>query len=452
MNDREMWSAEAEQCIIGGLLRDNDAIDNIQYLTPEHFYVGDNQRIFAEIRQQVGAGRKVDVITLADTLRDRVPDAFQYLAKLHSNSPSAANIRHHAEIVLERAQRRFLMAAATDLHAAAKNAPEGPQSVCDQFTARLDEIGQRKSGSEPVLLAESLVDYLDLIDRRMEGLVRPVETGYDALDRQLGGGLERGTLTVAAGRPGTGKTAFGLGVGRNIARSGVALFLSMEMKRSAIIDRNIAAIGKIPLNWLRSPSQRNDETWERLTPTIKRVQDLRLFIDDETALSVMAIRAKARQIKRRHGLDLLVIDQLSFITAAKKYDNAAYAIGEITRALVALSKELDCAVLLLAQLNRECEKRPNRRPIMADLALSSSIEQDAANVIFLYRDELYNENSPDQGIAEVNVAKQRQGQPGMVGLGYEAAYTRFVDLGRPWAPHRDEPKKPAGRGLAAGLR
>lgn len=452
MSEMELWSNQAEQSIIGGLLRDNDAIDNVQYLMPEHFYVGDNQTAFAEIRQQISAGRKVDVITLADALRDRIPDAFQYLAKLHSNSPSAANIRHHAEIVLERAQRRFLMAVATDLHAAAKNAAEGPQSVCDLFAAKLDDIGQRKGSVEPVLLADSLVDYLGLIDRRMEGLVRPVETGYAALDRQLGGGLERGTLTVAAGRPGTGKTAFGLGVARNVAKDGVSLFLSMEMGRDAVIDRNIAAIGKIPLGWLRSPSHRNDETWERLTPAVKRVQDLRLFVDDETALSVMAIRAKARQIKRRHGLDLLVIDQLSFITAAKKHDNPAYAIGEITRALVGLSKELDCAVLLLAQLNRECEKRPNKRPIMADLALSSSIEQDAANIIFLYRDELYNENTTDKGIAEVNVAKQRQGSPGMVGLGYEAAYTRFVDLGRPWTPHRDEPKKPAGRGLAAGLR
>ncbi len=452
MSDIELWSDRAEQAILGGLLCDNDALDRIPYLTPEHFYTGDHQSIFAEMRKQIAGGRKVDAITVGDALRDRVTDGLQYLVQLRSSAVSAANIQRHAEIVLERAQRRFLVQTATELQEAAKNAAEGPQNVCDQYAARIDEIGQRRGSAEPVLMSDSLVDYLGLIERRMNGLVRPVKTGHLHLDRQLGGGLERGTLTVVAGRPGTGKTAFGLGVARNVSQAGTALFLSMEMTRDAVIDRNVAAIGDIPLAWLRSPPGQNDETWERVTPAIQAVQGMRLLIDDETALSVMAIRSKARQVKRKHGLDVLVIDQLSFITASQKFDNAAYAIGEITRALVALSKELDCAVVLLAQLNRDCEKRPNKRPIMADLALSSSIEQDAANIIFLYRDELYHEDTTDKGIAEVNVAKQRQGSPGVVGLGYEAAFTRFQDLATVWRPNREEaPKSQIGR-RSGGLR
>lgn len=450
MSTMELWNVQAEQAILGGLIKDNDAIDRIPFLLPEHFYVGDNQAIFAEIRRQTGAGRKVDAITLTESLRDLVPDAMQYLIQLHAHSAGAATIQHHSEIVVERAQRRFLDQVGTDLREAAKNAVESPQSLCDAYAVRLDEIGQRKGGAEPVLMADSMVDYLSLIERRMEGLVRPIKTGFVDLDRQLGGGFERGTLTIGAGRPGTGKTAFGLGVARNVAKGGTALFLSMEMSRNTVIDRNVSAIGGIPLSWLRSPSQHDVEAWNRITPAIEQVQQMRLFIDDETALSVMAIRAKARQVKRKHGLDVLVIDQLSFITAAKKYDNVSYAIGEITRALVALSKELDCAVLLLAQLNRECERRPDKRPIMADLALSSSLEQDAANILFLYRDELYNETTIDQGIAEVNVAKQRQGSLGVVALAYEAIYTRFSDLSRPWSPNQDR-RKQDRRGLAAGL-
>jgi replicative DNA helicase len=447
----ELWNERAEHAILGGLLKDNDAIDRIPYLQPEHFYVGDNQVIFAEICRQTSAGRKVDAITLMEALRDRVPDGMTYLMQLHVNSAGAATIQHHAEIVIERAQRRFLDMVGTDLREAAQNAAESPQSLCNAYAARLDEIVQRKYGKEPVMMADRMVDYLKLIERRMDGLVQPIKTGYRDLDRQLGGGLERGTLTIAAGRPGTGKTAFGLGIARNVAKDGVALFLSLEMSEELIHDRNVSAIAGIPLSWLRSPAQQSTEEWDRLTPAMEKVQKMRILIDDETALSVMAIRAKARQIKRKHGLDLLVIDQLSFITAAKQYDNPAYAIGEITRALVALSKELGCAVLLLAQLNRECEKRPNKRPIMADLAMSGSIEQDAANIFFLYRDELYNEDTPDKGIAEVNVAKQRQGSLGVVALAYEAIYTRFSDLSRPWSPNRESQHKPARRGLAAGL-
>ncbi|MDM5182091.1 DnaB-like helicase C-terminal domain-containing protein [Massilia sp. DJPM01] len=274
---------------------------------------------------------------------------------------------------------------------------------------------------------------MDILTARMEGKIKPVSTGFTDLDRQLDGGLERGTLTIVAARPAMGKTAMGLALARNVAATGPALFLSMEMSKTQVVDRNIAALGGIPIAQLRNPTQTDRSFWDRVTVAIKKMEELALFIDDKTALSLVQIRAKARSIKRKHGLDLLVIDQLSFITGGSS-ENKAYEIGEHTRGLVALSKELDCAVVLLAQLNRDCEKRQDRRPIMADLAMSGSIEQDAANVIFLYRDEVYNPATRDKEICEVITGKQRQGAPGMVALNYFGTQTMFRNLQHPWKP------------------
>jgi replicative DNA helicase len=199
------------------------------------------------------------------------------------------------------------------------------------------------------------------------------------------------------------------------------------------------------VSWLRKPKESDPMNWNRVTAAFGKAQELNMFIDDQTSLSMLEIRAKARGIKRKHGLDLLVIDQLSFITGGSSSDNKAYEIGEHTRGAVALSKELDCAVLLLAQLNRDCEKRSNRRPIMADLAMSGSIEQDAANVIFLYRDEVYNPTTKDKGICEVITGKQRQGQIGTVGLNFLGASTNFADLQYAWVPPNEREQEPRQR-------
>lgn len=287
----------------------------------------------------------------------------------------------------------------------------------------------------------------------MSGAIAPVRTGYADVDSQLDGGLERGTLTVVAARPGMGKTAFGLGMVRNVSVDGVGLFFSMEMSRDQVNDRNASALGKIPLKWLRKPGDSAANTsndsmhWAGLTAVVKKAQELKLYIDDETGLNMLDIRAKARKVRRQSGaLDLIVIDQLSFITGGNS-DKSYEVVGEHTRALIALGKELDCAVILLCQLNRKCEDRPNKRPIMADLAISGSIEQDAANIIFLYRDERYNPDTPDKGICEVNCDKLRQGQPGVVAMAYIGEQTRFEDLSYPWRPQEKEDKKYRGGGF-----
>lgn len=442
---RELFSLSAEQSVLGAIMIDNNAIDLIPSLEVSHFYRADHRMVYEEMLKQIVAGKRVDAVTLGEQLKDRVVDALQYLVSLHSSAGSAANIARYAAIVSDRALLRSLAEFGADVQDQANNAAEPALIVFDRMAQKLDLLAQSNDDAAPVRADALLADYMDVITARMEGTIKPIETGFADLDRQLDGGLERGTLTVLAARPAMGKTAMGLALARNVASSGAALFLSMEMSKTQVSDRNIAALGGIPISWLRKPDEANGDYWDRMTVAIKKTQELALFIDDKTALSMIEIRAKARSIKRQHGLDLLVVDQLSFITGGAN-DNKAYEIGEHTRALVSLSKELDCAVVLLAQLNRDCEKRQNRRPIMADLAMSGSIEQDAANVVFLYRDEVYNPETRDKGICEVITGKQRQGAPGTVALNYIGSQTKFQDLQYAWSPP-EQREKPRSKGF-----
>lgn len=239
-----------------------------------------------------------------------------------------------------------------------------------------------------------------------------------------------------------GKTAAGLAISRNTAINGTSLILSMEMAKNQLNDRNIAALGRIPISWLKRPKEDAADYWARMTSAFSKAQELSMFIDDQAGANLIEIRAKARAVKRKAGLDVLVIDQLSFITGSDK--EQWQAIGDYTRGLVAIAKELDIAVVLLCQLNRDCEKRQNKRPIMADLALSGSIEQDSAVIIFLYRDEVYNPDSQDKGMCEWIIGKARQGQIGTVGLAYIGAETRFENAHQGWMPARYEAKPARG--------
>lgn len=435
-------SIRAEQAVLGALLADNDALDRIADLDATHFYRHDHRQIFEEIRSQITAGQRADAITVFEKLKDQVEDCLKYLAQLRSSSVSAANIARHAAIVLDRAAKRALVALSDEMRELA--ASHQTAGVCvDLAASRLEAIAQRKTSGEPMRMDALLADYADVLTRRMNGAIKPIPTGFRHLDEQLDGGLERGTVTVIAGRPGMGKTAAGLGIARNVSVDGCSLFLSMEMSRHQVSDRNVAAIGHVPIKWLRKPGEDghgDGDNWTAMTAAFNKARDMNLFIDDQTGLNMLEIRAKARQVKRKAGLDLIVVDQLSFITGGKS-DKSYEAVGEHTRALVALAKELEVAVILLCQLNRECEKRPNKRPIMADLAASGSIEQDAANIIFLYRDVVYHPDIPEheREICEWNCIKQRQGEPGTVGLKYTGHLTRFDDLPYRWKPRQEEP-------------
>ena len=427
-----MNNLHAEQSVLGALLQDNDAIDRIPDLLPEHFYNYENRAIYAEICKQVLSGSRVDMITVFDAIKDRIPDCLGYLHKLVQLTPSSANIVRYAELVIDESVKRALGALSGEIVDILGTGQKS--AVCvDMVASKLEKLAERKTSSEPKRLESVLGNYVELIDDRLNGRIIPIKTGYRELDEKLGGGLDRGSLTVVAGRPAMGKTAFGLGIARNVSFDMSSLFLSMEMSESQVCDRNIAALGEIHLQWLKNPNN-DKESYDRMTKAFAQAQRMNLWIDDQTGLSLIGIRNKARLVKRKAGLDLLVIDQLSFITGSDS-KNQWEAVGEYTRGLLAIAKELNIAIVLLCQLSREVEKRPNKRPIMSDLAMSGSIEQDAANIIFLYRDEVYNPDTMDKGICEVIISKQRQGSPGHVGLQYKGSFTKFDDMSTPWVRH-----------------
>lgn len=441
-------SIRAEQAVLGALLVDNDAIDRCADLTADHFYRHDHRLIFAELQRQVSAGKRADPMTLFSALNDKIEDGLKYMATLRVSAASAANIKHHAEIVIGKANKRALAAIGIEAQELAAS-HEDASSCVDLVASKLELLAQQKTQFDPKLIGETMVDYLTMIENRMAGLHKPIQTGYLHFDEMMGGGLERGTLTVVAGRPGTGKTAFGLGASRNVAiAGGVSAIFSMEMAASQLNDRNMAAIGKIPLAWLRSPTENDSDSpyWSQLTYATQKAQDMKMWIDEQAGMNMIELRAKARKIKRKTGLDLLVIDQLSFISGGDS-DQEWQNIGKYTRGMIEVAKSLDIAVVLLAQLNRKCEERANKRPIMSDLAQSGSIEQDAANIIFLYRDVIYNKETQEPEIAEVISAKQRQGIPDTVGMRYNGSLTVFEDLPYRWAPKQIEPPKAQKRGF-----
>lgn len=426
-------SIRAEQAVLGALLVDNDAIDRCVDLESSHFYRHDHQMIFAEIQRQVAAGKRADPMTLFDALSGKVDDCLKYCATLRISAASAANITHHAEIVREKADKRALVALSLEVQDLAASR-ENSASCVDLVASKLELLSQRKTQFDPKLIGDTMVDYLTMIENRMAGLHKPIATGYTHFDELMGGGLERGTLTVVAGRPGTGKTAFGLGISRNVALNGqISAILSMEMSAAQLNDRNMAAIGKIPLAWLRSPSENDTDSqyWTQLSYATQKAQSMQMWIDEQAGMNMLELRAKARKMKRKTGLDVLVIDQLSFIQGGDA-DQEWQRIGQYTRGMIDIAKSLDIAVVLLAQLNRKCEERGDKRPIMSDLAQSGSIEQDAANIVFLYRDVIYNKDTAEPEIAEVISAKQRQGTPGTIGMRYNGSLTTFEDLPYRW--------------------
>lgn len=423
------FSIEAEQSVLGGLLSDPEAIDRIPFLESAHFYRWEHRAIFEEIQRQHAAARMPDAITVAERIGDGIENCLQYLIEMRNNEPSGARIRSHADIVVEKAKRRALIAMSDELSSAAFGI-QSPAEIADFFVGRMEALVRQKSMQEPERMSKLMPSYADVLEKRQSGEIRPIPTGLEALDAILGGGLETGTVTVLAGRPSMGKTAAALCFGGNAAEAGyVVAVQSMEMPKHQLIDRRVASMGGIPLSWLKKPDM-DAHQWDAVSRAIKMTEAQEFYIDDQTALNMMAIRAKARKVKRTAGrLDLLIVDQLSFITGSK-LERRHEQVGEYTRGLLALAKELDCAVLLLCQLSRTCEGRPNKRPLLSDLAEAGAIEQDAATIIFTYRDEVYDPESLDKGTAELIVGKQRQGSIGTARVAYIGAQTRFANLAK----------------------
>jgi replicative DNA helicase len=271
--------------------------------------------------------------------------------------------------------------------------------------------------SEPVKAAQALVDYITHMEKQAEGLIKPVSTGLTDLDRKLGGGFYAGDLVVVAARPSMGKTAFSLTVSANVAETKPVLFLSMEMTNLQLNQRLVSSQGRISMATLRNPAAMSNDEWSRVTVATQRIANLEL----------LEVRNKARTAKRKYGLSMLVVDYLGLMATADE-ERRDLQIGAITKGLKNLAKELSIPVVLLSQLSRNVEQRPNKRPMLSDLKDSGDIEADADTVLFLYRDEQYNPDTMDRGVCEVICAKQRQGETGIVGTAFIGEQTRFEDL------------------------
>ncbi len=435
-------SIEAESSVLGGLLLDNGAWDRVgDLLTDSDFYRYEHRLIYAAVGGLINATKPADVITIYEQLQGlgkaEEVGGLAYLNSLAQYVPSASNIRRYAEIVRERSILRKLVSASDEIATAAFNTQgKAVDKILDEAEQKIFNIGEEGSRMKQGFQAmDSLV--VQLLDRVQEMADNPnditgVPTGFYDLDR-LTSGFQAGDMIVLAARPSMGKTALAINIAEHVAlHEGlpVAVF-SMEMGASQLAVRIVGSIGRIDQMHLRTGKLTDDE-WPRLTEAIEKLRNVSLHIDETPGLTVSELRANARRLARQCGgkLGLIVVDylQLMSVSSSMNEENRATAVGEISRGLKMLAKELGCPVVALSQLSRGVESRTDKRPMMSDLRESGAIEQDADVIMFIYRDDYYNKDSKEPGVAEIIISKQRNGPTGTVKLAFIKPLTKFESL------------------------
>ncbi len=433
-------SIEAEQSVLGGLLLSSDAWDAVaETVVASDFYRPDHRLIFRQIAQLAENSQPVDVITVADKLEAsgelEAAGGLTYLAELAQNTPSASNIRAYAQVVSERASLRKLIEAAQEI-AQSGFSPEGRSSeeLIDEAERRIMQIseqGPKAGGPRSVspLLQSALARIEELF--HSGGDITGVTTGFADLDGMTSG-LQPSDLVIVAGRPSMGKTSFAMNLVENavLSQDKPILVFSMEMPAESLIIRMLSSIGRIDQTRIRN-GKLEQEDWPKLGAAVNKLKDVALHIDDTPALTPTEIRTRARRVAREHGgLGMIMVDYLQLMQVAGSSEGRTAEISEISRSLKAIAKEFECPMVALSQLNRSLEQRPNKRPVNSDLRESGAIEQDADVIMFIYRDEVYNEESPDKGVAEIIIGKQRNGPIGTCRLAFIGQYTRFENLAR----------------------
>ena len=428
-------SLEAEQSVLGGLMLDNHRWEQIaDRVASDDFYRKEHRLIFRAVATLCDASSPADVVTVSEWLEKNgeleAAGGLSYLGQLANNTPSAANIVAYADIVRERAILRSLIRAANTIGDSAFN-PEGRNAAelldyAEKHILDISEHGvHRRGGFLP--LKALLTKAVDRIDQlfRSDSPITGVPTGFSDLDAMTSG-LQAGDLVIVAGRPSMGKTSLAMNIAENASvgqKLPVAVF-SMEMPGEQLAMRMMSSLGRINAHKVRT-GKLDDDDWPRLTSAIGLLADAPMFIDDTPALTPLELRSRARRLKREHGLGLIVVDYLQLMQSPESGENRATEISAITRSLKSLAKELNVPLIAMSQLNRSLEQRPNKRPVMSDLRESGAIEQDADVIFFIYRDEVYNEDSQDKGTAEIIIGKQRNGPTGKVRLTFLGEYTRF---------------------------
>lgn len=433
-------SIEAEQSLLGGLMLDNAAWEKVADLViASDFYRKDHQLIFAGIAQLAETSNPCDVVTVSEFLdnRDELDAAggLEYLALLSNETPGAANVGAYAKILRERSSLRALISAGNQISGNAY-ATEGrtASDLVDEAERLVFEIAEKGSrgqiGFRPLKnILPDAVDRIDLL-HQSGGDITGIPTGYTEFDK-LTAGLQAGELIVIAGRPSMGKTSLAVNIAENAAigaRVPTAIF-SMEMPSQQLAFRMISSLGRIDQTHLRT-GKFPDEDWSRINTAVQLMSDAPIFIDDSASLSPTEIRARARRLKREHNLGLIVVDYLQLMQVHGSTENRATEISEISRSLKALAKELELPIIAISQLNRSVEQRTDKRPVMSDLRESGAIEQDADLIVFIYREEVYNPDTPRKGVADISIAKQRNGPIGDFPLTFVGRFTKFEN----WVP------------------
>jgi len=433
-------SISAEQALIGGLMLNAQAWDKIaDVIVGEDFYRKDHRVIFEAIANLVEGGSPCDVVTVSEHLDGRgeldQAGGLEYLATLANETAGAANARAYAKIIRETSTLRALINAGNEISGNAFTSGErNAAQIVDEAERLVFEIaekgsrGRRGFKSLKQILPEA-VDRIDLL-HQSEGSITGISSGYHEFDK-LTAGLQAGELVIIAGRPSMGKTTLALNIGENAAigsKVPTAIF-SMEMPSQQLAFRMISSLGRVDQTHLRTGNF-PDEDWSRINTAVQLMSEAPIFIDDTPSLSPTEIRARARRLHREHGLGLVIIDYLQLMQVEGSKENRATEISEISRSLKALAKELEVPVIALSQLNRSVEQRADKRPVMSDLRESGAIEQDADLIVFIYREEVYNQDTPRKGIADIAIAKQRNGPIGDFPLTFVGRYTKFEN----WVP------------------
>lgn len=424
----------AEQCVLGGMLMSKDAVgDASEIVKGIDFYRPAHEMIFEAIIDLFGRGEPADPITVADELSKRGTlgkvGGHIYLHELMSTVSIASNVGYYAEIVKEKAVLRRLVEASTKIAQLSYAGAGDVKGIVDQAQQLVFGVAEGKTSSdyEPLSnLMEGVLDEIEALDR--DGILAGVPTGFTDLDA-LTNGLHAGQMVIIAARPGMGKSTLGLDFARAAAIRNqlCTAFFSLEMTKSEIVMRLLSAEAQVPLNLIRN-GHLKDEDWVRIANKSSEVSSAPLFLDDSPNLTMMEIRAKARRLKQRHDLKLVVIDYMQLMSSGKRVESRQLEVSEFSRQIKLLAKELEVPVVALSQLNRGPEQRTDKKPMLADLRESGSLEQDADVVILLHRDDMYKESSERQGEADFIVAKHRNGQTKTVRTAFQGHYSRFVDM------------------------
>lgn len=427
-------SRDAEQSVLGAAMLSRDALaDILEIIKPDDFYDPAHKEIFGVMTDLYRENASVDIVTVCNELKKRnsleASGGRAYVASLSSEVPSAANAAGYARIVAEKSSLRMLIAASDDIREKAFGESEDPGVLLDHAEQKIFEIAQKKQSRDYMPISEVLVENMNMIDRAIQadGKVTGLTTGYKELDGKTSG-LQKSNLIIIAARPAMGKTAFALNIALNAAKKADAtvLIFSLEMAKPELSQRLLSMESRVEMQKLKTGDIQNAD-WERLTLAFDSLSATKIFIDDTPGVSIMEMKNKCRRLKAEKGLDLVVVDYLQLMQGDGRTDSRQQEISAFSRQLKLLAREMDCPVIVLSQLSRGPEQRQDHRPVLSDLRESGAIEQDADIVMFLYRDDYYNEETDKPNICEVNLAKHRSGEVGRIELAWVSRYTMFSD-------------------------